>query len=109
MNTYAGLPVVFLKFWFFEAPRDILAFFGSVNTSFLRFSSLPMYLKTFFKPMKNEYRKGLVGFSIGIGIFVKTVFILLDLVLLAALLVVELVLLLIFIGFPFLTIAVLFL
>ncbi len=68
-----------------------------------------MYVQTFFKPMKNEYRKGLVGFSIGMGIFVKTVFILLDLVILAALLLVELVLLLTFIGFPFLTVAVLFL
>jgi len=109
MNTYAFLPVAFFKFWFLDAPRDILAFFGSVNTSFLRFSSLPMYVQTFFKPMKNEYRKGLVGFSIGMGIFVKTVFILLDLVILAALLLVELVLLLTFIGFPFLTVAVLFL
>lgn len=109
MHTYAFLPVAFLKFWFLEAPRDILAFFGSVNSSFLRFSSLPMYIQTFFKPIKNEYRKGLVGFSVGMGMAVKTVFILLDLVIFSALLLIELGLLVTFIGFPFLTIALLFL
>lgn len=31
-------------------------------------------IKTFFKPYKNEYRKGLVGFQRGMGMFIKAAF-----------------------------------
>ena len=63
------LPVQFLKFWFIDAPRNLIAFFNSLNNAFLQLCSLPLLLKTYFKPWKNEYREGLVGFSIGMGIF----------------------------------------
>src|SRR3989344_4849126 len=66
---YLSLPLIFLKFWFFEAPRIILIFFASLNNSFLKLISLPILVKTYFKPWKNEYRKGLVGFSIALGMF----------------------------------------
>lgn len=89
------LPFVFLKFWFFEAPREQVAFFGSLNSAFVQLSSLPLLVRTFFKPWKNEYREGLVGFSIAMGMSIKTIVILSEIALLLLLLVVEMV----FIGF----------
>jgi len=52
--------------------------------------------KTFFKPWKNEYREGLVGFSIVMGMIIKSLFIFADLCLFAGLLLVEVNLFLIF-------------
>lgn len=100
---YLRLPLVFLKFWFLEAPKDLIAFFASVNKAFLQLFSLPLLLKTFFRPWKNEYRKGLVGFSIGMGIFIKTFIIIADIVLLLLLLSIELVFILVFIFLPIAT------
>ncbi len=88
-NFYLNLPLVFLRFWFLEAPREQIAFFASLNRGFFQLFSLPLLAKTYFKPWKNEYREGLVGFSIGMGIFIKTIFILGDLLLLVFLLVLE--------------------
>lgn len=95
-----ALPLIFLKFWFFEAPKGLLAFFGSVNHAFLRLFSLPLLIKTFFRPWKNEYREGLVGFSIGMGMFIKTFVILVDTFLLLSILLLELIMLIGFIGLP---------
>lgn len=50
---------------------------------------MSLLLQTFFKPWKNEYREGLVGFSIGMGIVVKSCVIAASLVLFAALLLLE--------------------
>ncbi|MDP1690316.1 MAG: hypothetical protein Q8L52_03935, partial [bacterium] len=52
----------------------------SVNHAVLQILSLPLMIRTFFKPLKNEYRKGLVAFSIGMGIFIKTILIAVDLI-----------------------------
>lgn len=103
MSALISLPFIFLKFWFVEAPLAILKYYGSLNTSFLHFSSLLLMIKTFFKPLKNEYREGLVGFSIGMGIVVKTVFIFVDLFLFGLLLAVESLVMIIFILLPFLS------
>lgn len=59
-------------------------------------------LKTFFRPWKNEYRKGLVGFSIFMGMVFKTAFIAGDLVLFLGLLGIEIIL---FAGFLLLPVA----
>ena len=61
----------------------------SLNKTFLGVFSLSLMLKTFFKPWKNEYREGLVGFSIFMGMAVKSLFILADLVLLIGLIIFE--------------------
>jgi len=97
---YLSLPFIFLKFWFLEAPRVILIFFASLNSSFLKLISLPILVKTYFRPWKNEYRKGLVGFSIAMGMFIKTFVITADLILFSALLAIELVIFLAFIFWP---------
>lgn len=98
------LPLIFLKFWFIEAPVILVTFFSSLNKAFLELFSLPLLLRTYFKPWKNEYRQGLVGFSIAMGMFIKTFAIIADLVLLIFLLGIELVLFVGFIIWPFITV-----
>lgn len=104
MRFYLSLPLLFLNFWFLEAPIGLFSFFGSLNHAFLQLFSVPLLVKTFFKPWKNEYRKGLVGFSIGMGMFVKTFAILADLILLLVLLAIELVVVAIFLTWPIATV-----
>jgi len=94
------LPLTILKFWFLEAPIGLINYFGSLNKAFLHLFSLPLLARTYFKPWKNEYRKGLVGFSIGMGMFIKTFVILTDIILLFLLLSVELIIILGFIFWP---------
>jgi hypothetical protein len=109
MSVYLSLPFDFIKFWFFEAPRDIFLYFLSLNNAFLQQFSLPLLLRTFFKPLKNEYREGLIWFSIAMGIFIKTWLILIDLAILLILILIEVSLIAIFIFWPLATIILLFL
>ena len=102
------LPLAFLRFWFFEAPIGLIGFFGSLNKAFLQLFSLPLLARTYFKPWKNEYREGLVGFSIGMGMFIKSIVIIADIVLLLFLLLVELITILGFILWPIGTLFLLF-
>ena len=104
---YLGLPLIFLKFWFLEAPLALISFFASSNNAFLQLFSLPLLVKTFFKPWKNEYRKGLVGFSIAMGIFVKTFVIVVDILLLFGLLIFETIFMFSFVVWPIAIIALL--
>ncbi len=97
---YLNLPLVFLKFWFVESPKNLLIFFASLNSAFLQLFSLPLLIRTYFKPWKNEYRKGLVGFSIAMGMFVKTFVIIADVFLLLALLIFELIFIISFVVWP---------
>lgn len=100
MLEYITLPILFFKFWFFEAPVELIAFFASLNKAFLELFSLPLLLKTFFHPWKNEYRKGLVVFSIGIGMFIKSIVIVADALLFILLLFVEIALVIFFLAVP---------
>jgi hypothetical protein len=107
MSAYFFLPFYFLSFWFGEAPLSILRSFMEINKAFFRFFSISLLLRTFFQPIKSEYRKGLVGFSIGMGIVVKTIVILVSLVLFIPILLLELLLLGGFLTFPLVTVALL--
>ncbi len=108
MNAYAGLPIAFLRFWFLEAPKGIIEFYGSLNKAFFQLFSLPLLVRTFFKPIKNEYREGLVAFSIGMGMAVKSVLIFANLFLFLGLLILEVAALFIFITLPLTTVLLLF-
>lgn len=99
---YMFLPAMFLKFWFYESPVALFKFFMSLNSAFFHLFSLPLFLKTYFKPLKNEYRQGLVGFSRAIGMFIKTWLILADILMLTLLVVFEVT---VFVSFLFLPIA----
>ena len=83
------LPLSLLKFWYFEAPISLLRYFITLNKSFFNVFSIPLMLKTFFKPWKNEYREGLVKFSIFMGIAFKTLFIFVGLFMFVFLLIFE--------------------
>lgn len=97
---YLTLPLVFLKFWYLEAPIKILKFFSTLNQSLLSLLSLPLLIKTFFRPWKNEYRKGLVVFSIVMGMFIKTFVIAADIVIFVFILVAEIVFFIFFLLWP---------
>jgi hypothetical protein len=56
--------------------------------------------KTFFKPWKNEYREGLVGFSIVMGMVMKSLFIFADLFLFTLLVLSEVSMFVIFLILP---------
>jgi ATP-dependent Clp protease ATP-binding subunit ClpC len=94
------LPLEFLKFWFWSGPAELIQVFASLNSSFLELFSLPLLVKTYFKPWKNEYREGLVGFSIGMGMFIKTFVIIVDVILLLALILFEICFVVAFISWP---------
>ncbi len=108
MAAYLFLPLEFLWFWFIDAPRGMILYFHSLNLAFLQQFSLPLLLATFFKPLKNEYREGLVWFSIGMGMFVKFWIILVDLLLFMILLVFEIAIILIFVSWPVIAVGALF-
>lgn len=97
------LPVYLIKFWYLEAPLRLLKFFNNLNKSFFNAFSLPLMLKTFFKPWKNEYRQGLVRFSIFMGITIKSLFILADMFIFFFLVLFEIVVFAVFLIWPFLT------
>lgn len=108
MSLYLSLPVLFFKFWYIEAPLRLVKFFFSLNHASLQILSLPLMIRTFFKPLKNEYRQGLVVFSIAMGIIVKTVLILFDLVIYLAILILEVMFIILFLAWPILTFLILF-
>lgn len=104
MNGYLFLPLNFVKFWFIEAPLGMLGYFASLNRAFLELFSLLLFLRTFFQPLKNEYRQGLIWFSRFMGMTIKSVMILVDLLLFVVILAIEGLILVGFLTFPIATI-----
>jgi len=85
----ATLPIEFLRFWFLENPKltwRVLSFIFAATVHQLGYQSL---FKTFFQPWKNEYREGLEKFSLFMGIFIKSILILVDTIIILLLLAVE--------------------
>lgn len=102
------LPLSFVKFWFLELPVGLLSYFSALNKAYFQLFSLPLLIKTYFRPWKNEYREGLVGFSIAMGMFVKTCVIAAELVLFVFLMAIEVLLFVGIVSLPIATVAVLF-
>lgn len=97
----ASLPINILIWWFLESPKlilKILAFFFSLASHQLGYRPL---FKTFFKPWKNEYREGLVGFSIYMGMFMKSLIIFVDSLILLGILAIEAFIFLVWVLLPF--------
>ena len=107
MLYYLFLPMYFLAFWFGEAPLKLLSYFHEINKAYFQFFSASLLLRTFFKPVKNEYRKGLVGFSIGMGIFLKSCLLITAALLFIPLVLAECVFLIGFLAFPLFMLAIL--
>jgi len=72
MKTALMYPVELLIFWYHNVCIGAIDYFIKLNSYLLHLFSVPLLLQTFFKPLKNEYRKGLVLFSIVFGIFLKS-------------------------------------
>lgn len=108
MLFYLSLPFILLRFWFVEAPINFISFFFSLNKAVMGIISLPLLVKTYFKPWKNEYREGLVGFSIGMGMFIKTFVIFADILIMTCLLLFEITFIVLFLAFPILTFSLIF-
>ena len=70
--------------------------------------SIPLFFRTFFKPLKNEYRGDLVGFSIVMGMVIKTILILAGLFLFTMMGLFEIACYLFFLTLPILTVLVFF-
>nr|MBI5455661.1 hypothetical protein [Candidatus Levybacteria bacterium] len=102
------LPFYILKFWYLEAPINLLKYFFHLNKAFFHLFSLPLMLRTFFKPWKNEYREGLIKFSIFMGMAFKSIFIIADIFLFLFLLLLEVVLFMGFLAWPIITFYMLF-
>lgn len=109
MSFYLSIPFLFLKFWYKDIPLGLIRFFSSLNSACLEILSLPILASTFFKPLKNEYRKGLVVFSIFMGVAIKTFLIIFDLIIFLIIISLEAVFILLLLLWPVLTLIVLFL
>lgn len=94
------LPLDILKFWYLEAPIALLSYFASLDKALFNLFSLPLMLRTFFKPWKNEYRKEFVRFSIVMGMAFKTILIVADLFLFSILIIFEIVAFMAFLLWP---------
>lgn len=93
-------PLLVLKFWYIDAFVMLLGVARQIFDFTLSLFSLPLLMRTFFRPIKNEYHKNLIVFSIIFGIAIKTLLIAVSLVFVCAVLVIEILLLFAFLLFP---------
>lgn len=84
---------------------SLISYFHRINKAFFRYFSVNLLLRTFFQPIKNEYRKGLIGFSIMMGIIVKSGVIIASFILFIPILILEALVLVGFLVFPLGTLA----
>ena len=68
----ALLPVSFVSWWFSENIKLIYKILSFIFLTTVHLSGYKSLFKTFYKPWKNEYRQGLVGFSRLIGASIKS-------------------------------------
>ena len=72
MTALIYYPFYLLLFWYKDIGTSLISFFVAFNRYVALLLSFRLLSITFFRPLKNEYRKGLVGFSIIMGIFIKS-------------------------------------
>lgn len=97
----ASLPFEFLHWWFVDATLSLLKILRFIVGFFYHQFSINLIFRTYFKPWKNEYREGLVRFALFMGIFLKTLFLVFDLIFLAILIASESLVFILWLAFPF--------
>lgn len=75
MVAFLYYPLFLIEFWYRDVLFGLINFFVRFNRYVISLLSLGLLTRTFFKPLKNEYRQGLVLFSIFFGMAIKTVLI----------------------------------
>lgn len=93
-------PLILIHFWYLEAPKRMLSFYKNLNIYLINMFSFRLLLATFFKPIKNEYREGLIAFSIAFGIAVKSMLIFISLFVILIFIIIEFVIFFVFIASP---------
>ncbi|MDO8270090.1 MAG: hypothetical protein Q7T54_05490 [Candidatus Levybacteria bacterium] len=101
MVAFLYYPFYLILFWYKTVIGGIFTFFIEFNRYTASLLSLPLLLHTFFKPLKNEYRDGLVLFSIVFGMIIKTALILISASIIFVLLLTEVLIALFLIALPF--------
>lgn len=102
-------PVAVIYFWYFFLPKKLIHHFVDLIVYFIEVFSIPLLVKTFFKPLKNEYRGDLVLFSVFMGIAVKSLIIPICLALIGFLVVIEIFIFSLIMLIPFLGVYFMFL
>ena len=75
MVAFLYYPLYLLLFWYKDVLGGLLNFFILFNRYTVSLLSLRLLVRTFFKPLKNEYRDGLVLFSVIFGMVIKSILI----------------------------------
>jgi len=75
MIAFLYYPLLLIEFWYKDVLFGLANFFVRFNRYMISLLSLSLLVRTFFKPLKNEYRDGLVLFSIFFGMVIKAVLI----------------------------------
>ena len=102
------LPLEFLRWWFLEAPLTILKILQYIFAAAVHLFSFKELFTTFLRPWKNEYREGLVRTAVFIGAFIKTGFILFDLLIFGCLLAFEMAVFVAWLSLPFIIVIALY-
>lgn len=89
MVAFLYYPFYLIRFWYKDVLLGLVNFFGQFNRYVISLLSLNLLVMTFFKPLKNEYRQGLVLFSIIFGMVIKTFLISILILVLLILLIIE--------------------
>jgi hypothetical protein len=94
-------PLYLIAFWYTDVLGGALRVFAEFNNYTASLLSLPLILKTFFRPLKNEYREGLVVFSIVTGVVIKSFLLLISISIICVFLLIELIILFLLFLLPF--------
>jgi hypothetical protein len=89
MLAFIYYPFYLISFWYKDVLGGLFDFFIDLNRYVASLLSLTLLLRTFFKPLKNEYRDGLVAFSIVFGMVIKSVLISISLCIVLILMLIE--------------------
>lgn len=94
-------PIYLATFYYKDVVGGVVRFFVGIDKYLISLFSISLLLRTYFKPLKNEYRQGLVGFSRVAGIVVKSVLLSVSVSILSIALLAELLIVLVLIFLPF--------